>query len=80
MSIATPLAVVATLNLRTFQVANMDERFSDGDFLFTWAITSIVSLAVCVIVVEGSVMLIAFVIGELFFKACLLQLYYGDSG
>lgn len=54
MSFATPLAVVATLSLRTFQVANMDERFSDGDFLFTRAITSIVSLALCIIAIVGS--------------------------
>lgn len=54
MSISTPLITVATLGLRTFQVANMNERFSDGDFLFARAITSVVSLAICVIVVVGS--------------------------
>lgn len=47
MSIVTPLIVVATLSLRTFQVADMDERFSDGDFFFARAITSFVSIALC---------------------------------
>lgn len=51
MSIATPLITVATLNLRTFQVANMDECFSDGDFIFTRTVTSIAALAICIILV-----------------------------
>lgn len=54
MSVSTPLTTVATLGLRTFQIANMNEQFSDGDFLFTRAITSMVSLAICVIIVVGS--------------------------
>ncbi len=54
MSIATPLTVLATLNLRTFQVANMDERFSDGDFIFARIITSLASLAICAVAAAGS--------------------------
>lgn len=54
MSIATPLTTVAMLNLRTFQVANIENRFSDGDFIFTRAITSIISLIICIIVALGS--------------------------
>ncbi len=51
MSVATPLTVVAALNLRTFQVANVEERFSDGDFIFTRVITSILSIGICLLVV-----------------------------
>jgi len=54
MSIATPLTVLATLNLRTFQVANMDERFSDGDFIFARIITSLAALVICAIAAAGS--------------------------
>lgn len=54
ISIATPLATVASLNLRTVQVANIDQRFSDGDFIVTRAITSVVSLGLCVVIAIGS--------------------------
>ncbi|MEY8232654.1 lipopolysaccharide biosynthesis protein [Oscillospiraceae bacterium 50-16] len=51
MSIATPLATVAMLNLRTFQVAHIEDCFSDGDFIFTRIITSLVSLIICIVAV-----------------------------
>lgn len=54
ISIATPLATVASLNLRTAQVANMDQRFSDGDFIVTRAVTTALALALCIIVAIGS--------------------------
>ena len=122
MSISTPLITVATLGLRTYQVANMNERFSDGDFFGVRAITSIVSLVICAVIIavsgyttytswcvmlfvcyrlseaivdvlhgidqcawrldivgksflmRGSIMLVAFVIGELLFRSLLLSI------
>lgn len=54
MSIATPLSTVAMLNLRTFQVANVNKCFSDGDFILTRVVTSTVALAICIVVAVGS--------------------------
>jgi len=53
MSIAAPLTMLAMMNLRTFQVANMDARFSDGDFIFARIITSLMSLGICAVVTAG---------------------------
>lgn len=48
MSISGPLQIVASLNLRTFQVSELDNRFSDGDFLINRILMSAVSLLLCI--------------------------------
>lgn len=47
MSITNVLTVIANLNLRNFQVSELDGRFHDGDFLVNRFITSAVSLIIC---------------------------------
>lgn len=51
MSISTPLAICAMLNLRTFQVADVDERFHDKDFIGTRIISSSAAFLCCVLFV-----------------------------
>lgn len=51
MSLANVLTMVASLNLRTFQVSELEGRFSDGDFLCNRALTSGAALILCIFVV-----------------------------
>lgn len=51
MSFANVLAIVASLNLRTFQVSELEGQFSDGDFLRSRVLTSGVALVFCICVV-----------------------------
>lgn len=50
MSLANVLALVASLNLRTFQVSDLDGQFSDGDFLCNRVLGSGVALVFCICV------------------------------
>jgi len=54
MSITNVLIVIASLNLRNFQVSELDGKFDDGDFLLTRLLTSAVSLILCLCVVVYS--------------------------
>lgn len=51
MSISTVLWGIATLNLRTFQISELDCEFSDGDFLLNRIVASSVSLLICMVFV-----------------------------
>ena len=51
MSLANVLTMVASLNLRTFQVSELEGRFSDGDFLCNRALASGAALILCIFVV-----------------------------
>lgn len=51
MSVSTPLTALAMLNLRTFQVADIDERFSDKDFIVTRIVSSFAAFLCCVLFV-----------------------------
>lgn len=51
MSISNVLFIVACLNLRNFQVSELDGRFSDGDFLINRVLASMIALALCICVV-----------------------------
>lgn len=51
MSISNVLGIVASLNLRTFQVSELEGRFSDGDFLINRVLASMIALALCICVV-----------------------------
>jgi len=51
MSISNPLLVVACLNLRTFQISELESRFSDGDFLMNRILASVISVVLCVFVI-----------------------------
>ena len=51
MSISNVLAVVASLNLRTFQISELDGRFSEGEFIVNRILTSGISLILCVCIV-----------------------------
>lgn len=51
MPISTVLWGIATLNLRTYQVSELDYEFSAGDFLLNRIVTSSVSLLISIIFV-----------------------------
>jgi len=54
MSITNVICVIANLNLRNFQVSELDGKFDDGDFLVSRFITSGVSFILCICVVVYS--------------------------
>lgn len=47
MSLANVLGIVASLNLRTYQITELDGRFRDGDFLLNRVLVSGVALVLC---------------------------------
>lgn len=51
MSLANVLGIIACLNLRTFQISELNGQFSDGDFLYNRILTSGIALVLCVGVV-----------------------------
>lgn len=51
MSITNVLGVFAGLNLRNFQVSELDGKFSDGDFVINRVLASIISLIFCISIV-----------------------------
>lgn len=51
MSLANVLAIVACLNLRTFQISELEGQFSDGDFLRNRVLASGVALVLCICIV-----------------------------
>ena len=54
ISISNPLFVAACLNLRNFQVSELEGRFSEGDFLVNRVLTSTASIVLCVCIVVCS--------------------------
>ena len=46
ISITTPLYCIACLNLRTFQVSELEGKFSEGDFIANRILMSIIALCV----------------------------------
>lgn len=55
MSLSNVLLVVASLNLRTFQISELNGQFSDGDFLRNRFLTSGLAfiLTICVVIYQG---------------------------
>lgn len=51
MSISNVLGMAACLNLRTFQVSELEGRFSDGDFLANRILASGISVILCLCIV-----------------------------
>jgi len=50
ISITNVLGILANLNLRNFQVSELDGKFNDGDFLVNRLVTSGISLILCICV------------------------------
>lgn len=55
MSLSNVLAVIACLNLRTFQISELEGQFTDGDFLRNRMLTSGLAfiLTICVVIYQG---------------------------